>query len=203
MESKLQELTNKLYSEGIEKARMQAQHIIEQAQAEATTTIEKAQLQANEITEKAKSEAHTLLLRTQSEIKQAGEQSLSVLKQEMVKLLAGSALAPAVKDSARTAGWIKDVVTAVISRWNPQQNQKMELVLPADLEKELASVFKAEASKLLASDFQLKFESRMKGGFKIQAVDNAFVLSFSDEDFVSFFQSFLRPRAKEILFPEE
>jgi V/A-type H+/Na+-transporting ATPase subunit E len=54
---------------------------------------------------------------------------------------------------------------------------------------------------ILESGVELKFQSRMDGGFKIGPKDNSFVLSFSDRDFNQFFQSFLRPRAKEILFP--
>ncbi len=40
----------------------------------------------------------------------------------------------------------------------------------------------------------------MKGGFRIAKTDDSYQISFTDEDFVTFFQSYLNERTNELLF---
>ena len=92
MNSKLQGLTERLYKEGIEKARTEAAEILKKANDEAAQIITKAKTEAETLQKNSQAEAEQLLSRTKSEAKMAGEQAITTLKQEIVNLLSQSSL---------------------------------------------------------------------------------------------------------------
>ncbi|NNM67718.1 MAG: V-type ATP synthase subunit E [Spirochaetales bacterium] len=200
MEGKLQELTDRLYREGVEKASTEAKAILEKAQKEAQVVITKAKAEAEAVTSAAKNEAEQLKSKALSEVKMAGEQAIATLKLEITNLLTASALSSGVKTSFQDVAFVQELIKELVAKWDPK-NAELDLVLPASRQKELSQAFQAKSSEILAKGVELKFEARMDGGFRIEPKDGSFVLSFTDRDFLQFFQSFLKARAKEILFP--
>lgn len=201
MESRLQELTQKLYQEGIEKANNEAGSIIEKAKADGIKIIEDAKKEAALLKQNATKEAEQLTAKTKSEIKMAGDQAVSILKQEITDLLLKNSLSKTVSDTANNKDLIIAVIKEIAGKWDASTGLNLNLILSDKLKTDLEKVFKTEAADLLKNGVELKFDSKITGGFKIVPKDNSFVLSFTDEDFINLFQSFLRPKAKEILFP--
>ena len=60
MENKIQELTDKIYREGVEKGNEEAQRLVSEAQAQAEKLIEDAKKQAESILAEAKKSADEL-----------------------------------------------------------------------------------------------------------------------------------------------
>ena len=83
MESKIQELTNKLLQEGVERGNAQAEAIIAQANEQAKQIIEAAQAKGAEIEAQAKKDAQALNDHTKSELKMYNAQALNALKTEI------------------------------------------------------------------------------------------------------------------------
>lgn len=204
MEGKLQELTQKIYSEGVEKAKAEADTILADAKAQADKMLSDAKGQADKIIENAKSEADQLKSRVNGELKMAGDQAKTSLKQEIADILSLTALTPDIKSTTKNNDFIAGIIKEIISKWDMKKDQfDINIILPSDKKKELTDFFSSKAADLMKKGVELKFEDRMDGGFKISPSDNSFVLSFEDKDFVEFFKSFLRPKTKEILFPGE
>lgn len=201
MESRLQELTQKLYHEGVEKANNEAQSIIEKAKADAKKIVDDAKKEAASLKNQAMEDAEQLIVRTKSEIKTAGEQAISILRQDIISLLSKNALGSAVAQATGSKELVITAIKEMVNKWDPNAPLDLSVILPEKNKAELENAFKTEAAALLQKGVELKFESRMSGGFKIAPKDGSYVLSFTNEDFVNFFQSFLRPKAKEILFP--
>ena len=200
MEYKLQQLTQKIYQDGIEKADGEAKAIIEKANSEAKKILEDAKAEAASLKASAEKEAKQLAERTESEIKVAGSQAISSLQQKIVEVLSKNTLSTTLSSAVNNKELIVNVVKEIASKWN-QDSLDLNVVLSEKTKSEFETFFKTEASDLLKKGVELEFENRMSGGFKIVPKDGSFVLSFTEEDFTSFFQSFLRPKAKEILFP--
>lgn len=204
MESKLQQLTKKLYKEGVEKANKEADSILEKADEDSKNIISEAKKKAETIIENAKKESDQLKNKVLSEIRMSSNQAISLLKQNITNLLSSSALKGKIEKSSEDLTFIKEIIKEIISKWNPDSKDlSLELVLPEKSKNKLVDYFKKEAKNILSKGIELKFEERMKNGFKIGPKGNSFVLSFTDEDFDQFFQSFLKPKTKTILFPEE
>ena len=69
MENKIQELTDKIYREGVEKGNEEAQRLIGEAQKEAQKLLEEARKQADSIVADAQKKADELTDNTKSELK--------------------------------------------------------------------------------------------------------------------------------------
>ncbi len=203
METKLQELTDKIYKEGVLKAEEEAKSIIDSAKDEAQSIINKAKKEAEEIKNKANSESEQLKNKTLSEIKMSGSQAISLLKQNIIDLLVNNSLAEDTKKIASDVDFIKEIINQIISKWSSDnKNVDLELILPDKMKNELVAYFKNKAKDILNKVIELKFDTRMDNGFKIGPKDKSFILSFTEKDFTQFLQSFLKVKTKEILFPK-
>ena len=96
---KLEEITNRIYAEGVEKGQQQAAEIISKAQAEAAAIRSNAEKDAEEIVTKARQKADELDKNTRSELKLYAEQSVSAVKTEITNVITDKL----VKDAVRTA----------------------------------------------------------------------------------------------------
>ena len=199
MESKLQELTQKIYQDGIEKANGEAKALLDNAKKEAEQILADAKKEAEQIIADAKKEAELLEQKTNAEIKVAGEQAMSLLKQEITTILAKNTISENVGEVVNSKELIADIVKIVAAKMG-SEDMDLNIILPEKSKKDFEAFFKKEIASFLSKGMELKFEERMAGGFKITPKDGSYVLSFTEDDFVNFFQSFLRPKAKKILF---
>ena len=87
MENKIQELTDKIYREGVEKGNEEAQKLIVKAQEEAQKIVENAQKEADSIVAAARKSADELAENTKSELKLFAGQAVNALKSEIATLV--------------------------------------------------------------------------------------------------------------------
>ena len=73
---KLQELTQKLYNEGLSKGKEEGEAILAKAQAQAQEIVAKAQEEAKAIIEKAQKEAADYKVKVEGDVKMASTQAL-------------------------------------------------------------------------------------------------------------------------------
>jgi len=203
MEQKIQELTAKIYQEGVEKGEAQAKKITSDAQEKATAILADAKAQAEKTMADAKQQAAEIKRNTEAELKLSGTQAISAIKQQVLdavnaKVIEGSASA-ALSDPST----IKDFVATVVQNWKVgTESPGLEVLLPAQKQEELIKSFETAASDLLKKGLTLKFSKAIKSGFRIGPQDGSFKISLTDEDFAEFFKEFLRPRTRAYLFGE-
>lgn len=199
MENKLQELTQKIYSEGIEKAKVDATLIVQEARKNAEEIIKKAQSEATEILKKANENSVELKRNAESEIRMASRQALSKLKQQIIDLISAQAIDTPVKDVMKDKAFVGSLIEKVATCFN----NNVELILPqADMD-QMAQYFNDRVKSELMKTVELKFDSNMKSGFRISPKNDNFIISFTDEDFAAYFKGFMRPKTIQLLFGEE
>lgn len=204
MDDKIKELTNKIYQEGVEKAKADGKGIVESAKKDADDILANAKKEAENIINNAKKEAEQLKNKTLSELKMSSNQAKESLKQEIVNILSNSSVNEATKKVTSDVEFIKGLIKEIINGWNNSgKSLDLTLLLPEKLKKDFEEFLKSKANEILSKGVEVKFEGRMDNGFKIGPKDNSFILSFTDKDFLQFFQSFLKPKTKEILFSGE
>jgi V/A-type H+-transporting ATPase subunit E len=201
MESKLQELTKRIYDEGVDKAKKEAEVILSNAKDEASRIINNAKKEAEEIILKAKNDSTQLTNKVNSELKLAANQAMSSLKQKITELISSNAFSVDIKKALDDKEFIKNIIKTIVEKWDDKDKAlNLDLILPSKAKQELLDHFKKNSGELLGKGVELKFEDRMSGGFKISSKDGSFILSFTDADFEEFFKSFLKPKTKEIIF---
>ena len=97
MENKIQELTDKIYREGVEKGNEEAQRIVDEARKEAEKLLADARQEAETIVAEARKQSDELAENTKSELKLFANQSLSALKTEITNLLTNQTVSQTVK----------------------------------------------------------------------------------------------------------
>jgi V/A-type H+-transporting ATPase subunit E len=199
MENKLQELTRKIYDEGIEKARQEAAVIMEDARKQAEDLTLKARKEADEIQKLARLNADEIQRNAQSEVRIASKQAVSALKQKIASMITAKVVDAPVKEVVGDKAFIGSLIGKAIENFN----NNAALVLPASDEELLDQYFGKRLDKIMSSGVDINFDNRIKGGFKIGPKDHSYVISFTDDDFISFFQSFMRTRTINLLFGGE
>ncbi len=204
MESKLQELTNKLYNEGVEKANEEASRIKSEAQQEAERTRKNAQQQADQIIQQAKQQAEDIKKNMRSEIDLAAKQTLREVKKQVTEMITASVINQPVENAMEDTDFVKKIIETIVQNWNPQSQEPVDLsvTLPAKMQGDLKDYLENQAAKQLNAGITVDVSDRMKGGFSIGPADGSYKISFSEEDFDNFFKSYLRPRTVEMLFEE-
>ncbi len=200
MQNKLQELTEKIYQEGIEKGNAEAQQILEKAKAEAAEIITKSKKEAETIIEDAKKKAAELKSNTESEIKLYGKQSINALKQKVINIINNDITSTSVK-KAFDKDFVKKIILTTLTNWAKSgQSMDLTLLLPKNDEKDLSDFFRKQAKEYLDKGITIKYDSSIDTGFQIGPKDGSYKVSFTDEDFINFFKHYLRPKLAEILF---
>jgi len=205
MQQKIQELTEKIYREGVQKGEARSKEIEQDAQKKAEKILADAKTQAEKIVEDARKEAQELKRTVESEIKLSGAQALSSLQQEVVEMITARALDDSVSAVLSDGDVIKEFIGTIVSQWKAQSDEPFTLscVLPEDKKEELDKSVAATVKKILGTEATCSFPRGVKGGFQIIHREQGYKISLTDEDFKEFFKEYVRPKTKSLLFGGE
>jgi V/A-type H+-transporting ATPase subunit E len=203
MGNKLQELTNKIYQDGVAKANEEAERLISSAKKEAETIRAKAEKEAARILEEAKKEAQEQNRHVLSELKLSARQAVSAIRQKITDLIVAETVEKPLKEVFNDQEFLKKIIEATIRNWNPEKAAyDLHLLLPAKDEKTLGTYFANKQKELLNGTLDISFDDRINAGFKIGPKDGRFIVSFTDKDFDNFFRDYLRPATAKLLYGE-
>ena len=118
MENKIQELTDKIYREGVEKGNEEAQRLIANAQEEAKKIIEDARKEAESIVNSSRKSADELADNTKSELKLFAGQAVNALKSEVATMVTDKLITASVKDFAQDKDYLNAFIVALASKWS-------------------------------------------------------------------------------------
>lgn len=203
MENKLQELTAKIYQEGIEKAKAEADDLLQEAERKAEQIREEARVEARKIVEVARKQAHDLQQNANAEMKLAAGQAIRALKQEFTNLIAAEVVDKPLGEAFSDVAFIKQLISTALQNWNAAEMPQpdVNLLLPAAMREEMEKFLSGKAQKLLAEGtLRATFDDRLEDGFRIGPADGHYIISFTQQDFERFFRTYLRPKIAELLF---
>ena len=196
MDKKIQELTEKIYQEGVEKGNSQATQIIADATAKAQTIESDAKKQAEKIIADAQKQASELKQNTISELKMYAGQSVEALKSEVTNLLTDKLAGSAVEAAMSDKEFMQNVILALVSEWS----KKEELVIEAEDSAELMKFLELKAKDLLSGGVRIEQVNGKKTEFSVSPADGSYKITFGENEFVNYFKEFLRPQLIELLF---
>lgn len=204
MESKLQELTDRLYEEGLSKGRADADKLLAEAQAEAERIVAEAEKKAGGIVGGAKKSAEELRRNTMTEISLAGKQAVKAIKDNISDMITAKAVSGAVQKTTVDPQFIKEMLLAVAANWDGASAGKVTLsaLLPAQMQEKFAAEFSGAAVGLLKEGIEVGYSDRVKSGFRIGERDGRYYIGFSDADFDALFKEFLNEKVAGILYGE-
>lgn len=196
MENKIQELTDKIYREGVEKGNEEAQKLIVKAQEEARKIIEDAHKEAEAIAATARKSAEELAENTKSELKLFAGQAVNALKSEVATLVTNKIVDADVKAFVADKDFLNAFIVALASKWSV--NEPI-VISTADAEG-LKKYFAAQAKSLLDKGVKIEQVNGSKTLFSVSPADGSYKVNFGEEEFMNYFKEFLRPQLVEMLF---
>jgi V/A-type H+/Na+-transporting ATPase subunit E len=200
MDNKLQELTDKLFHEGVEKGNQEAEKIIADARQQAGEILNHAKTEAQKLMDQANQSAAELDKNTRSELKLASVQMVNSLKQEVANLVNGAIVRDAVKVAVSDKDFVQQLLLAAVKNW--VGDQSLQAIIPESEKAAVEAFFASKAKALLDEGLSIETANKIKAGFQLGPADGSYKVSFTDDDFIRFFKEYLRPKVVELLFAE-
>ena len=126
---KLQELTQKLYNEGLSKGKEEGEALLAKAREESADIVKKAKEEAEAILEKARKDAEDYKIKMEGDVKMASTQALQATRENLEKLIVAEAVDKPVKDALSSEEFVKGILTAVAQRFSTQEISRANLSL--------------------------------------------------------------------------
>ena len=197
---KLQELTQKLYDEGLAKGKQEGEAVLQKAVEEAGSIVKKAQEEAEAILARARKEADDFKVKVEGDVKMASMQALQATRADIENLVVAKAVNEPVAKALSSEEYIKGIITAVAQKFSAEEAADLSLVLPESLKAGLEPFVKNELGKLLGKGVDATFSKKLAGGFKIGPKDGGYFVSLTDDTFKDLIGAYLRPATKSLLF---
>lgn len=196
MENKIQELTDKIYREGVEKGNVHAQKLIAKAQEDAKKILDDAHKEAELVLANARKAADEMAENTKSELKLFAGQAINALKSEIATLVTNQLVDADVKAFASNKDFLNAFIVNLASKWSENE----PIVIGASDAESLKKYFAAKAKALLDKGIKIEQVNGTKTLFTVSPADGSYKVNFGEEEFMNYFKEFLRPQLVEMLF---
>ena len=175
MQNKLQELTEKLYQEGLVKGKEEGEALLAQARKEAADIVAEAEKKA---------------------------QCLQATKKDLENLLVGKIEEQKVSETLKDAAFVKEIILSVAQKFNSEEAEDLVLVLPESQKAELEPWVAGELAKALKGGVKAEFSKKVSGGFTVGPKDGGWFVSLTEQTFNELIAEYLRPVTRKLLFGE-
>ncbi len=203
MNSKIQQLTETIYNEGVQKAKEEAEAILKEAREKAAGIEKDAQKEADKLVAGAEEKVQELKKQVDSEIKMTLNQAVSAMKQEITSLITMKVIQPSVKELFSDKDYLQKLISTVVKGWMEKESFDVQVILPEQERNQLEGFFQNNLADEMNKGLEVSFTQNMKSGFKIGPSDGSYLISFTDEDFTNFLKAYLRPKTSQLLFEEK
>lgn len=196
MENKIQELTEKLLKDGVEKGNAEAEKIIAAANEKAAQIIADAQAKAAEVEQTAQKNAKGMEENMKSEVKMYAAQALNALKSEIANVVCNKVVKEATAEVTGNADFMNEFVLKLAEKWGSNE----ELIISAADAASLKALFAKKAKALLDKGLKIEQVNGQKALFTVQPADGSYKVNFGEAEFEAYFKNFLRPQLVEMIF---
>lgn len=193
---KIQEITSKLYNEGVEKGNQEAERIIAEAKEKEARMLAEANEKAAHITATAHKQAAELKAHTESELKLYAAQSSEALKTQIVNLITGEIATRNVKTAMEDTAFMQQLITKMIESWAKNEN----LTVGVENGEALKDFVTKNAKQLMDKGLKIESVNGIGTGFTVMPEDGSYKVKFGENEFIEYFKEFLRPQVQQLLF---
>lgn len=200
--NKLQELTEKLFTEGLSKGREEGERILEEAGKKAEKILADAKAEAERTVAEAQKKADGILTKAEADLRMAASQAMDATKSDISGLILAKTVDGAVDNALTNDEFAKQVILAVAKAFSTEKECDLTMVLPDTCGKGMEEFVKNEVGRQIGKGIDVQLSKKIKGGLHIGPKDGAYYISFTDETFKELIKAYLRPATRKILFGE-
>ena len=196
---KLQELTSKLYEEGLSKGREEAAQMVVEAEAKAAALVAEAEAKAEAIVKAAEAKAAEVKKNNETEMRLAVRQIVATLRENIAELVVAKVSEPAVHAVSLDVEFVKEMLLAVARVWNGEK-VALEATLPAEMKAKFDADAEGSVKALLSAGIEVGYSEKVKSGFKVAPKEGGYYISFTEEDFAALLAEYLKEKITKMLF---
>jgi V/A-type H+-transporting ATPase subunit E len=197
MDVQLQELIDKIKTEGIKSAEQESARVLRDAEQKANDIIAKAHDEASAIIAKANEEVKRFEQTAKDAVAQAGRNTILSLRARITELF--DALIAEQTREAFTPEVLEEAIVSLIKAWSKEQITNLQVLLsPPDLKK-LEKQLKSRLAAELKKGVELKPFPEIKAGFRIAMEDGSAYYNFTDQGIAEILAEYLNPKIAEIV----
>lgn len=196
---KLQELTSKLYEEGLSKGREEAAQMVVEAEAKAAALVAEAEAKAEAIVKAAEAKATEVKKNNETEMRLAVRQIVATLRENIAELVVAKVSEPAVHAVSLDVEFVKEMLLAVARVWNGEK-VALEATLPAEMKAKFDADAEGSVKALLSAGIEVGYSEKVKSGFKVAPKEGGYYISFTEEDFAALLAEYLKEKITKMLF---
>lgn len=201
MDTKLQELTDKIYREGIEKANEEKGKMLEEAREYASRIREEAEQERSRILDEARKESDGLKERTAAEIRMVAGNALAALKKDIRELLHYAAVEQPVGETLSNENNLKEIIVKALSQLNDDGSAKV--MLPDSMTEKARNTVREGIRASLQKEPEIESSSDLFNGFAIRKGETGYYISFTDADFASLLEKCFNEEMNQLLNHED
>ena len=196
MDAKTQELTEKIYNEGVKQGQVEADRLIAEAEARAKKIEADATARAEEIIKSAEHRSSELKKNTESELRLYTAQLIDSLKSSISNQIQGEVAKNSVQALSSDPSFVREFILKLAERFDLTRGIEIST---ADAEG-LQAYFTSHAKSLLESGVSIRSVAGKPTDFTVAPKDGSFKVQFGEAEFIELFKSFLRPEMNRMLF---
>jgi len=199
MAEQVQELIDKIKSEGVEAANQQARDIEAQAKQKAQAIIDQAKSKSDQLVVDAKESIKKLQESTQMALKQASRDTLLSLRKEIGHMLQKLVVVD-VKDSLNAENLANIIITVIKETLSGKNsNANIEVIVSLDDLKKLEQSYVAKLKKQIKEPITFKASDEIGSGFTISFDGGKSSFDFTDEALASYLSTFLNSQVSALV----
>ncbi len=196
MNSTLQELTDKIYNEGVVKGQNEASEVLNKANEKAAQIIAKAEAKAQQTIEEAEKQVVILRKNVEGEIKLFAGQATNALKTTITDMICDTIVKEAVVAATSDKAFMQGMIVKMVEAWIANGDVRIE----ASDKEALTSYFTENAKQLLDKGIAIHEVKGLKTSFTIAPENSTYKITIGEAEFVEYFKEFIRPQLRELLF---
>jgi V/A-type H+/Na+-transporting ATPase subunit E len=197
MDVQLQELIDKIKSDGVASAEKEAAEINQQAKQKADEIVGEAEKKAAEKLQETEREVEQMVRTGKDALTQAGRDLILTLQARITTLFD-----ELIRDEAALAfsgNALEEIIPKLLSSWTSEDSESIDVVLSeADL-KSVEAGLKAKLKDRLNEGMEIKSSAGIDGGFRISVKDGSAYYNFTPGEIAGALGEYLNPRLNEML----
>ena len=197
MDIQLQELIEKIKTDGVQSAEQQAETIVADARKQADDIVAEAKKKADDILREAKRDADQTTRSGEEALVQAGRDLILSLEKKIIRIF--DEVVRSETAAALEGKGLEELLVALVSGWVEKQNADISVLLSEEDSKQLEGSLKSRLGEELKKGVEIKPVDSVDSGFLIEEKGGSSYYNFTAEGLAEILAEFVNPRLEEAL----
>ncbi len=197
MDTQLQDIIQKIHSEGVQEAETRAQQIIESAEKKAKERVERAKKEAETIRKDAEADARKSQAAGEAALKQASRDLLLSVRKELTALF-DTVQKEAVGDGL-SGERMGEIIGAMVTSWMKGESDSLDILVSEKDREVLEKDLRKRLADKLAGGYEVHPVRGISAGFRVSTGSSGAYYDFTDEAISELLAAYLNPRLADVM----